>query len=110
MTDLAKSDSRQAVPGLTPGQLTKLLCEILSEGPVHGMTRGDMHVPLWSRLPDAVETSWVVLRIGDEISKTLTDLEKREVLGHDAKDGLWWLASRPRPEGPTYVAETLFEV
>src|SRR5688500_16063410 len=64
------------------------------------MTRQDKYLPLWRRLSAEVRSPYVVLRIGDEISKTLTDLEKRKVVGHDAAARLWWLTSRPPPERP----------
>ncbi|MGK5112773.1 hypothetical protein [Geodermatophilus sp. CPCC 205506] len=109
MTKGEKSNDRFSVPGLSRAQLGDYLCDILGEGSALGMTRREMHAPLWERLPAQVKSSWVVLRVGDEISKTLSDLEKHRRVGHDADAGLWWLASRPRPERPVYIAEKLFD-
>ncbi|MBT0773186.1 hypothetical protein KIH74_29855 [Kineosporia sp. J2-2] len=70
-----------------------------------GMTLREIRVRLWDELPADVRSSWEVLVIGDQVSRSLHQLAREGVVRHD-RYAMRWQAVAPEqhlPAPPTRV-------
>jgi hypothetical protein len=83
-------------PDLKP-QVREWLLGILADSP-EGLTLAQMRKRLWPMVPPEFRESPEILRVGDEISRTLNKLKSERLLDHER--GRWRARRPPKDLGP----------
>ncbi|GLY16811.1 hypothetical protein LWF15_07780 [Kineosporia rhizophila] len=65
----------------------------LAAGPAP-MTLREIRERLWAQIPAEIRSSWKVLLVGDQVSRSLNQLAREGVVRHDKYAMRWELATR----------------
>jgi hypothetical protein len=85
--------------GMDSKQLSALtdtwILACLATGPA-GMTLRQIRERLWEQIPAEVRSSWEILLVGDQVSRSLNQLAREGVVTHDKYAMRWQLMTRDR--------------
>ncbi|GAB3275081.1 hypothetical protein [Kineosporia babensis] len=78
---------------LLSAQTDTWILACLAAGPA-GMTLREIRQRLWEQIPTDVRSSWEVLLVGDQVSRSLNQLAREGVVRHDKYAMRWELITR----------------
>jgi hypothetical protein len=83
------------------GELRNWILDVLADRQNDASVQ-EIREGLWSRIPAEVKHSWVILWVGDQISRTLHSLAAKKLVEHDPRSGLWrlYVESQSKPNQP----------
>lgn len=69
------------------------ILDVLSHAPTSGVTVQQLRQELWPRIPADVRGSWMILWVGDQVSRCLHRLEATHLAKHDARAARWMVVT-----------------
>jgi hypothetical protein len=84
---------------LLSAQTDTWILACLATGPA-GMTLREIRERLWPQIPADIRSSWEVLLVGDQVSRSLNQLAHEGLVRHDKYAMRWQLVTRDQDMTP----------